>query len=774
MQPPSEQCCRSACPTPFDVGDNTVRALVMSHLADRASAPPPQGLTAWDMPCAPLPKEQGPPAVMDGTVDVWQTLNQIRVLNQYTVLLGQLCSVHPTLTAEPSTCVLGLEWMSGLLRGLVEPSEQPEERLSIEMFVAFGEARGTGRGETLFKLHASYPIYDRAVTRLLLREHFPDSKEYEVDVCRCMMSMYPARDYHAWLQSFPRWRDSGLLYPLGVAALYMGELRDWLPEQCWVHPLGHALMDWVRGMQLPAMGDPTPGLRAIEREWAADTTGTNLILGHVLDRAAILMGVKSNARRSDPSDFRLKAALDGFPRSFGAGQHESTYHAWHCLKICVEDALPPSLLCAPLVRPRRATWGFPALTLHVSDAGVVRFAETELQAVAPNRDSEVHTHTPAYVHNCLSYQTSARVQEVLWRLGEVLLSPGVAACINPHGGAPGVPPAPADLLAQMRPTGGKTPPADYLDRMRRIEAMVPPVHFTSLRQPCQLLMYRIDIPNRVILYVGSGEEVRADSESQQHLQKLLLNSKVPPCNVAGILAADPGVQVNEASLRATLRAFAAQRLREHPANTALVRVDADEATEATPKQITPVAHTTLAETVACFALTTPSKVSVHRINQSCAWQENGIDPRYAERQDASNGFRFRDWAAMHAGKAGTQQSRLAAHSIGFDGLYLTTMPWIRNDGTTRWVHVSSTAPPFNRVLVGSTLRQAVESRFLHDPRMLPVAQEGQTVPRANIELYAASENRMALVYAPDSTERLEMIAFGLVTNNPRHPGQIEP
>lgn len=750
MQPPSDPCCQSTCHAPFDLCDNAVRAGVLSRLIESAAATAPTGLTQWDMPCAPLPATRP----LANAETQWRNLNHFRVLSQYTTLLGELCASHPVLTGSPVTCVLGLEWMSGLLRPLAEPSAS--ERRGVEQFCTLVEAQGTARGEALFKLHALFPIYDRSATRMLLKEHFPGSQEYEVDVCRCMMDMNPSLGHAEWLEAFPRWRDAGLLYPMGVAALYMRDIGDWLPKSSWVHPLANSLMAWVHrvGWDKAPAYDFVQGLRAIERHWAEDTTGTNLVLGHLLDRVAILMRVKSNAL----TDFSLQRALDAFPRTFGAGQHEAIYHAWHHLKTCIEDAMPPSLLCAPLVRPRRATWGFHGLTLQVSDAGVVRFAETDLQAVAPGGNSEVHTHTPAFSPCCRSFQTSAKVQDVLWRLGEILLSPGVAACVRPFG--QGGQPDGQALLAQMRPTLGAAPPQSFLDAMSGYESMVPPVHFTSLRQPCQLLLYRIDIPNRAIVYVGSGAEVQARSESQHHLQKLLLNSKVPPCNVGGILAAMPGVTVNEACIRAALRSFAATGLREHPSNTALVRVDANEATEATPRQTAPVVHTTLAETVACFALTTPGTVSTHRINKSCVWQEQGIDPRYAERQDANNGFRYRDWAAMHAGRAGTQQSRLAAHSIDVHALYLTAMPWDCN-GATRWVHVASTAPPQNRVLVGATLRAAVESRFLHDPRMLPVAREGQTVPRGNIELYATSEHRMAIVYAPDDTESLEMIAFGL-------------
>ena len=750
----------------LDLSDNSVRADVLRRLVDSARADPAPGLAPWSMPLTPPPASH--PSLAVG--NVWQTLNQCRVLGQYTRLLGDLCESHPILTADPVTCVLGLEWMSGLVGPLACPTQQ--ERQSVEQTAKIVSSQtGVDSCEALFHVHLAMPLYDRVVTRLLLESHFPDSREYEVDVCRCMLSKgpwQPPPDYQEWKSSFPRWRDKGLLYPLAVAALYMTGLGDWLPPQCWSTPLAHCFVDLVRSTPTHSAAELVPALQQMQSQWADDRSQTNLVLGHTLDRIAILMGVKSNGRKADPANFGLAAALRGFPRSFGAGPRETLYHAWHSLKYHIEDAFPPSLMCAPLVRPGRASWGFPTLTLRVSPQGTVSFAETELQPVAPPRGSEVHTHTPAYVPQCLSFQTSARVQDVLWRTGELLLSRHIALCVvrpelaaaeadsSTVGALDQTAFAPESLLAQMRPTAG-APPRPFLDTMIKIEGAVPPVHSAPLPAPCQLLLWRLDVPNRAIVYVGDGEDVRTDSEAQHHLPKMLLNSKVPACNVGGILAAGPDRSITPSTLRSVLRAFAGSGLMQHPSNTALIRSEPGE-TPATGPKTTPIVHTTLAESVACFSLAAPSQVSVSPINQSCPWQENGIDPRYAERQDAANGFRFRDWAAMHVGRAGTQQSRLAAHAIRFDTLYLTTMPWICGTDV-HWVHVASTAPSENRTLQGQTLRQAVESRFLHDPRLLPVHPEGQAAPRHSAELYLGADGHLAIVYAPEGSGRLEMIAF---------------
>jgi hypothetical protein len=172
----------------------------------------------------------------------------------------------------------------------------------------------------------------------------------------------------------------------------------------------------------------------------------------------------------------------------------------------------------------------------------------------------------------------------------------------------------------------------------------------------------------------------------------------------------------------------------------------------------PTVSTTLAESLACFILAPPDKINTCDMGDSPPWKEEGIDPRYAEKQVASNGFRFRDWVAMHVGRGGTQQSRLAAHVVEFDALHVTDMPWL-HDGQVEWVSVASTVSPQSRTLQGPTLRTAVENRFLHDPRMLPVRTQGDTVAKSDAEVYMDGDARATVVYSPTGSARLEMIAF---------------
>jgi hypothetical protein len=121
---------------------------------------------------------------------------------------------------------------------------------------------------------------------------------------------------------------------------------------------------------------------------------------------------------------------------------------------------------------------------------------------------------------------------------------------------------------------------------------------------------------------------------------------------------------------------------------------------------------------------------------------------------------------MHAGRGGTQQSRLASHFVEYDSLYTTKMPWIQQgDGgqSVRWVTVSSTAPPDNKTLHGKTLRQAVEGRFLHDLRMLPARETASGRPkieRSNAEIYSADSGaKVAVAYAPAGQDTIEFVAF---------------
>lgn len=119
--------------------------------------------------------------------------------------------------------------------------------------------------------------------------------------------------------------------------------------------------------------------------------------------------------------------------------------------------------------------------------------------------------------------------------------------------------------------------------------------------------------------------------------------------------------------------------------------------------------------------------------------------------------------ATYVDQYGAQQSRLAAHSVEITGLmYHTLLPWLQSDGSVKWVNTICTQPIENRVLQGKTLRQAVETRYLQDTKLLPVRKPTHTVSRGNTEIYANADT-IAVAYAPDrgcdSANAVELIAF---------------
>lgn len=771
-----------------DISDNTGRGLALSTLINAASATAPRPLEAWTG--HGNGNHAGPVAAQAGLGSAWKLSNDLRVMSQYTRVLRDACQHNYFLLGSDTTCVERLEWFHSFAQPTRPLCETATQSIGSFLGNCMSLAGHPSIKHAAFEAHRSIMKPDRELTQFLVEQHLArPCMEYELDVCAYMMAR-PTLTYEDWQVSFPQWRTLGLYYPLALASIYMPNLSCWLPCDVHATKVGMSLQDCLRSFKYPAE-DHSQALAKLAQDWKDDMTGTSDVLAGILDRLAILMRVKSNGAPS----FALDEALEAFAKATPVAEqgqppetiHAQNYAAWHPMKRSIETTFPPSLLAVPLVRPKRETWGYARLTLQVGESSppTVSFAECSLTHVKPKetKNNLAHTYHPPFIKECMLHQTSQRIQDVLWRLGEIATSPSVSACmLRPDLalaslaslGLRSCEATPSQLGADIGSVGkvlermgsDKACPPDmedcYMTYTSALDSAIPQPSMHYLPSEKTILMWRLDTPPRAILYMGSGMDVDPRAEAQHHLEKVMVNAKVPHRPIGGIMQAPQ--HATEDTLRSALRTFARDGLATHPANTVLVtQSDSDAApgkpTKLAKQTVTPVTCTTLAEAVACFALTRPSALTTLNIGESCAWKEDGIDPRYAEKQTALNGFRFRDWTAMHVDKQGTQQSRLAAHAITYDCIYTTLIPWYLDEGAVKWVQMSSTLHPENRTLQGRSLRHAVESRFLHDLRMLPTQNPQDKVLRSNCEIYTDASGTVGIAYCPENSDTLHFVCF---------------
>ena len=186
--------------------------------------------------------------------------------------------------------------------------------------------------------------------------------------------------------------------------------------------------------------------------------------------------------------------------------------------------------------------------------------------------------------------------------------------------------------------------------------------------------------------------------------------------------------------------------------------------------------TAVQECVACFTGTTPSCVNKVQLGEVSVWDKNSIDARYAEHQEGTNGLRYRDWVALHCSAECTQQARLAAHCIAVKEWHVTQVPWLQANGAVVWVKTVATLPVVSRTMRGDTLKQAVESRYMHDPHLLSEMHDSDEIIRGNVEMYD-TDDRILIAYTPlpkpqDVQPRMQMMAFQVVQCTPPKKNQV--
>jgi hypothetical protein len=782
---------------------DSVRLEVVHNIHAALAAPAAEKALPFKETPFVVPGDNAPhttPPLLVGSI--WRQLNGLRILRQYTLTLSRMCREYAFLRGHSITCVYGLEWFSNLNKPMASLDQGVRSSLEATLRQAVDSRQNDSRERIAYEVHAQLPCPDRDMLRLTVQMNFPSATEYEVDVCRHMI-LVEKLPFDEWRARFPRWRSHGLYYPMAVAARRMASPSQWLPPLLAAVPTAQTFFAALRSFAEPQRPEHAQALEALVDAWEKDRTGAAHALAATLDRLAVLMRIKSNGTQGDPLDFDLDKALAAFPDYNALDFYDGNFAAWYTLKRAAEDTFPPCTLCAPLARPRRSTWGLTRLTLELLPGNVLRFKERVLGLVPGTHDMQpkqapsLHTieehaeaegppqplaagsvdpewpaHGPMF-GNCLASQTWSRVQDVLWRLGELLLSPEMGLCMlyptvamhSLQGAQDPCCQRFADYCSNRQHLMGCMVLTDvstsqvakqhFARYVARLETCLPPVHSQHFDRPAEVLLWRVDIPPRLLMYVGEPTDVHPAAVSRHGAHKVLLNGKASTRTVSSLAFLERPLSAPERlctpdDVRASLRSYGMRHLLDHPGNFVFVKGHG------------PAVSTSLAESIGSFALGPGPPPTVRTLGQPPPrWGGESIDERYAERQDAPNGFRFRDWVALHSTPIGTHQSRLAAHVVRFDRLYYTKLPWIDDDERVRWVRMASTAPPENRTLHGHNLRHAIETRFMHDLRTLPVRAPGDTVLRANADIYSSAPDTVAIAYAPtgDRPSQVELAVF---------------
>jgi hypothetical protein len=242
--------------------------------------------------------------------------------------------------------------------GLDAASESRITKL-IQLHSACDKSATTCQRLAAYQLAQSLPHFDRDLTAYYLNLSSPSDeyKEYELQIAHSIMRLHAPPTPKDVLGHLATWRSQGLLHVLSVAALNMQELSDWFPTDT-PNPARNKEADSLAHFVKALVKLPRDHAQTIEYFIAAQdpTSPVSQYIASTLDRLAILMSVKSNAR--DEVEHDLQLALEAFPRLDSLEPQDM----WNRIKPALERAIPPSLLrldpsCAKKrYKQARGTW----------------------------------------------------------------------------------------------------------------------------------------------------------------------------------------------------------------------------------------------------------------------------------------------------------------------------------------------------------------------------------------------------------------------------------
>lgn len=754
-----------------------VNRRLCTHLGTRAlaAAPviPPPSPWCHSPPVPPPPS----PALPHGSL--WSLVNHVKVLHQYMSLLSEAASgqgVHSPLlhgTAEVCQTHPAVSWFEPLLQDCrLSPGESEPYQLHVDTWRQANPGL-YGHAEAAYHVHQGYLVEDRNMTRFLVSKLLDRPKEYEVELALGLLRARP-QSFDAFQSALQTWRLDGLRHALCLGARSMPRAEQWIPKA-----LLHEADDWQEF--LDGINRTAAGTCSAERlSWICEALSarSSALSNHIcatLDLLAVLMRVKSNPA---PDESRLlDDHLGSFPSPSSGAAYTHCLAAWGRLLRTLESGVPPSLLCPSLHPPRnRGAWGYRRLGLDFSQSTGLRIRPSApLQWI--DRDE---LDAPLEGEERLP----DRLYDILARMAEAATSPEVAhLMLSPSTMVDCLAGRPVDARGLKHLTDRNSviqamrgfhdsalKDEKFLQCIERLKDCLPVVGERQFQRPKTLLAWRLDLPPRALLYLGTCAEVDLERTPPHTLPKISTTERLKNRTVSGIaMLQDADYDAEE--LHTALRACVAQEIlgphpnfADHPHHRVTLRVGPDGATE--------THHTTtLAEAVSLFTGPPPFQVKETALHGSDPWDKDHVDERYAERQTADNGQRFRDWAVLYHDGQEMQRCRLASHAIRVQEVHETHFPLAKLEGGHAWVSVASTLPTETRMLrhMGGEsdldiLKRSVEGRFMHDPKLLPVRCSGDTVLREHMELYTDKKaGQVLLAYAPCSLaggeKRIEFISF---------------
>jgi hypothetical protein len=623
--------------------------------------------------------------------------------------------------------------------------------------------------EAAYHVHQGYMVEDRNMTRFLVSKLLDGAKEYEVDIAGNILRARPS-SYDVFHSQFTNWRRAGLYHTLCLAAMNMPKAEQWIPKN-----LLHESSDWQELLdEFNQSGFCTKDRMTGICEALADRSPA--LRNHVcslLDKVAILTRVKSN-----PSTVSSSNLLDDYLHLLQFPVEESSPYvncmtAWGKLKRIIEEAVPPSLMCPSFYPPsNRGAWGYRNMDLRM-EQGRLCIRPSPLQWIEKEALGQKEP----------GEKLPDRLYDILIRMGEAATSPEVAHlmispktmvdCLTGRRMDSNTLHALARLtdrnqVIQAMANHKTTDETHYIEAINKLVACLPVVGIRQFPTPRQFLAWRVDLPPRALLYNGEETDIDVSKTPPYLLPKLSMQDKLQNRTLSGISAlTDPSSDAD--TLHTALRACVADEIvaphadfADHPNHKVAIRVGPG---------LTEVHHTTtLAEAVGLFTGPPPFRISDVALHESEPWNKNHVDDRYAERQTADNGNRFRDWATVYHDEHEIQRCRMASHAIKCEEVFETHFPLSMPSGH-QWVSVASSIPAETRVLrhMGGNnglevLRRSVESRFMHDGKLLPVRNKDDKVDRAHMELYTDHlSGQVLLAYAPIASDGLrksiEFISF---------------